>query len=212
MPSALTNVVSLHISSPIPLHQALQNSALGLPVLWLLRPIPARSGGQRLSDDPFPVAILAPILPKLACTRSQDPTRMLGDSGGRVLPIVPRILLGSTSDTNLSRLINVFASIGEQSHSGRSHAARVTGFLHCCSSATVSCQSRVLDEPNNQSDEPRTPCIGNQESHAEHRTPMHNPVINANTNTSPPGSDLSAWNVAWTTHQDYWIQESVSFE
>jgi hypothetical protein len=39
---------------------------------------------------------------------------MLGDSGGRVLPIVLRILLGSTSDINLSLLINLFASIGKQ--------------------------------------------------------------------------------------------------
>jgi hypothetical protein len=85
----------LHVSSPILLRQALRNSAWSLPVLWRLRSSPLRSGEQRLSDDLFQAAIVAPILQQLACSR-HHPTRMTADSGERVLPIVLRILPGST--------------------------------------------------------------------------------------------------------------------
>jgi hypothetical protein len=53
----------------------------------------------------------------LAGLHSQNLARSPGDNGVRVLPIVPRILLGSTSETTLSRLINLWtelAPIGEQ--------------------------------------------------------------------------------------------------
>jgi hypothetical protein len=120
-------------AAPFCFTRALRNSVLGLPALWLLRPIPVKSDGQRLSGNPFPAAILVPILQQLACACSQRPPRTLGDSGGRVLPIVLRILLGSTSDTNLSRLITVLLSL----ETGSVHAARLTGLLPC-SSETVS--------------------------------------------------------------------------
>jgi hypothetical protein len=62
--------------------------------------------GQQRPDGSygsFPVAVPAPMLQRLACSWSQTLARALGDNGGRVLPIVLRILLGSRSDTNLSR-------------------------------------------------------------------------------------------------------------
>jgi hypothetical protein len=63
----LTAAHPSNISSPTLLHPASRNSALGLPLLWPLRPIPVRLDGQRLSDGPFPVAVLAPTLQRLAC-------------------------------------------------------------------------------------------------------------------------------------------------
>ena len=89
---------SLRISSPIQLHPALRSSVSSLPVLWPLRPIPAMPDGSRLPGGFFPVVVSAPMLQRLNCSRSQHPARALGDSGGRVLPIAPRILLGSTCD------------------------------------------------------------------------------------------------------------------
>jgi len=89
---------SLHISNPIQLHPALRNSVLTLPVLEPWRPIPVVPDGQQPPDDFFPGVVFAPMLQRLACSCSQNPGRALGGSGGRVLPIVLRVLLGSTSD------------------------------------------------------------------------------------------------------------------
>ena len=95
------------VSNPIQLHPALRNSALSLPALWPLRPIPVRPDEQQLPGGFSPVVVRAPTPQRLAGSRSQNLARSPGDNGVRVLPIVPRILLGSTSDTTLSRLINL---------------------------------------------------------------------------------------------------------
>jgi hypothetical protein len=85
---------------------------------------------------------------------------MLGDRGGRVLPIFLRILLGSTSDNNLSWLINLFAF--DRKATNIQAALTQLAILASCSAATPPlclCQSRVVDEPNKQSDEAHAPCI-----------------------------------------------------
>src|SRR5260370_21301933 len=124
----------LHVSNPIQLHPALRNSALSLPALWRLRPIPVRPDEPQLPGGFFPVVAPVPTPQRLAGSHSQNLARSPGDNGVRALPIVPRILLGSTSETTLSRLINLGLSLlrlESSPHSTRSHAARVTGFFRC---------------------------------------------------------------------------------
>src|SRR5260370_28678350 len=89
---------SLHISNRIQLHPALRNSVLTLPVLRPLRPIPVVPDGPQPPDDFFPGVVFAPMLQCLACSCSQNPARAPRGSGGRALPTVLRVLLGSTSD------------------------------------------------------------------------------------------------------------------
>src|SRR5258707_12279288 len=96
-----------HVSNPIQLHPASRNSALSLPALWPLRPIPVRPDEPLLPGGFSPVVVPAPTTQRLAGLHSQNSARSPADNGVRVLPIVPRILLGSTSETNISRLINI---------------------------------------------------------------------------------------------------------
>jgi hypothetical protein len=93
------------VSSPILLRPALQNSALSLPALKPLRPISATPDEQQPQGGFFPVVVSAATPQRLAGSRSQNLARSPGDNGVSVLPIVPRILPGSTSDTTLSRSI-----------------------------------------------------------------------------------------------------------
>ena len=126
-----------YISSPIRLHPALRNSALSLPVLAPLRPIPVMPDGQQPLDDFFPGVVFAPMLRRLACSRNQNPARAPGGSGGRVLPIVLRgtswIDIGHPLSMNQCciTLLRLESSL----QPNRSHAARVSTFCRSCSSA-----------------------------------------------------------------------------
>src|ERR1700716_2978352 len=105
------------VSSPIPPHPALRNNALSLPALWRWRPILLVPDEQQLPGGFFPVVVPAPTPQRLAGSRSQNLVRSLGDNGVRVLPIVPRTLLGSTSRIHpflVNKPWTELAPIGEQ--------------------------------------------------------------------------------------------------
>src|ERR1700736_4040113 len=99
------------------------------------------------------------MLQRSACSSNQNLVRVPGDNGGGVLPIVPRTLLEPTSDTPLSRLVNLPLSW---------RVARIQPvlmrhelLLFCAPAVQLRClqQSRGADAPNNQPNEACTPCI-----------------------------------------------------
>jgi len=91
-------------SSPIRLHPAWRNSALH-PVrrLWLA---PIRPDGPLRSDDSFRVAAFGPSFQRWVCSDRQNPAPAPGDNDEKVQPTVLGILLGSTSNSVLSRSPN----------------------------------------------------------------------------------------------------------
>jgi hypothetical protein len=94
-------------SSPTRPPPALQNSASGLLVRWLWKPLPISRGAQRPPCDFFRAVIPAPMTRVSSWSYSQNPAQARGDSDGRVSPIVPLILLGSTSEIPFLRSVSV---------------------------------------------------------------------------------------------------------
>ena len=94
-------------SSPTRPPPALQNSASGLLVRLLLKPLPISRGVQRPPCDFFRAVIPAPMTRVSSWSYSQNPAQARGDSDGRVSPIVPLILLGSTSEIPFLRSVSV---------------------------------------------------------------------------------------------------------
>ena len=86
---------------------ALRNSASRLLVRLLLKPLPISRGVQLPLCDSFRAVILAPMTRVSSCSCSQNPAQVHGDSDGRVSPIVPLILLGSTSEIPFLRSVSV---------------------------------------------------------------------------------------------------------
>ena len=94
-------------SSPTRPPPALQNSASGLLVRLLLKPLPISRGVQLPPCDFFRAVIPAPMTRVSSWSYSQNPAQVRGDSDGRVSPIVPLILLGSTSEIPFLRSVSV---------------------------------------------------------------------------------------------------------
>jgi len=94
-------------SSPTRPPPALQNSASGLLVRLLLKPLPISRGVQLPPCDFFRAVIPAPMTRVSSWSYSQNPAQVRGDSDGRVSPIVPLILLGSTSEIPFLRSVRV---------------------------------------------------------------------------------------------------------
>jgi hypothetical protein len=94
-------------SSPTRPPPALQNSASGLLVRLLLKPLPISRGVQLPPCDFFRAVIPAPMTRVSSWSYSQNPAQVRGDSDGRVSPIVPPILLGSTSEIPFLRSVSV---------------------------------------------------------------------------------------------------------
>jgi hypothetical protein len=98
-------------SSPTRPPPALQNSAPGLLVRLLLKPLPISRGVQLPPCDFFRAVIPAPMTRVSSWSYRQNPAQVRGDSSGdsngRVSPIVPLILLGSTSEIPFLRSVSV---------------------------------------------------------------------------------------------------------
>ena len=94
-------------SSPTLPPPALQNSASGLLVRLWLKPLPISRGVQLPPCDFFPAVTPAPMTRVSSWSYSQNPAPVRGDSDGRVSPIVPLILLGSTSEIPFLRSVSV---------------------------------------------------------------------------------------------------------
>src|ERR1700733_12073425 len=96
----ISQFVAAHpdLSSPIQLHPASQNSAWRFLALPPARSNLAMSNGRQLPDDFFPGAEFLPMLQCRAHSHGRDLPEGHGHSGGSVLLIVLRILLGSTSN------------------------------------------------------------------------------------------------------------------
>ena len=94
-------------SSPTRPPPALQNSASGLLVRLLLKPLPISRDVQLPPCDFFRAVIPAPRTRASSWWYSQNPAQVRGDSDGRVSPIVPLILLGSTSEIPFLRSVSV---------------------------------------------------------------------------------------------------------
>jgi hypothetical protein len=86
------------ISNPIRPHPAWRNTALSLPFPSSPSPIPVMSYAPQPPSGFFPGVVLLPMVRHQACIHNQNPVPELGDSGEEALPIVLRILLGSTPD------------------------------------------------------------------------------------------------------------------
>ena len=103
-------------SSPTRPPPALQNSASGLLVRLLLKPLPIARGVQLPPCDFFRAVIPAPMTRVSSWSYSQNPAQVRGDSDGRVSPIVPLILLGSTSEIPFLRSVSVAERARERFH------------------------------------------------------------------------------------------------
>ena len=104
-------------SSPTRPPPALQNSASGLLVRLLLKPLPILRGVQLPPCDFFRAVIPVPMTRVSSWSYSQNPAQARGDSDGRVSPIVPLILLGSTSEIAFLRSVSVVERAREGSAS-----------------------------------------------------------------------------------------------
>ena len=94
-------------SSPTRPPPALQNSASGLLVRLLLKPLQISRGVQLPPCDFFRAVIPAPMTRVSSWSYSQNPAQVRGDSDGRVSPSVQLILLGSTSEIPFLRSVRV---------------------------------------------------------------------------------------------------------
>jgi len=107
-------------SSPTRPPPALQNSASGLLVRLLLKPLPISRGVQLPPCDFFRAVIPAPMTRVSSWSYRQNPAQVRGDSSGdsngRVSPIVPLILLGSTSEIPFLRSVSVAERARERFH------------------------------------------------------------------------------------------------
>ena len=103
-------------SSPTRPPPALQNSASGLLVRLLSKPLPISRGVQLPPCDFFRAVIPAPMTRVSSWSYSQNPAQVRGDSDGRVSPIVPLILLGSTSEIPFLRSVSVAERARERFH------------------------------------------------------------------------------------------------
>ena len=102
-------------SSPTRSPPALQNSASGLLVRLVSKPLPISRGVQLPPCDSFRAVLPAPMTRVSSWSCSQNPAQVRGDSNGRVLPIVPLILLESTSEIPFLRSV----SVAERARGGR---------------------------------------------------------------------------------------------
>ena len=103
-------------SSPTRPPPALQNSASGLLVRLLSKPLPTSRGVQLPPCDFFRAVIPAPTTRVSSWSCSQNPAQVRGDSDGRVSPSVPLILLGSTSEIPFLRSVKVAERARERVH------------------------------------------------------------------------------------------------
>ena len=104
-------------SSPTRPPPALQNSASGLLVRLVSKPLPISRGVQLPPCDSFRAVTPAPMTRVSSCSYSQNPAQVRGDSNGRVSPIVPLILLESTSEIPFLRSVRVAERARERSTS-----------------------------------------------------------------------------------------------
>ena len=118
--SDLSEMIALvdSASSPTRPPPALQNSVSDLLVRLLSKPLPISRGVQLPPCDFFRAVIPAPMTRVSGWSCSQNPAQVRGDSDGRVSPIVPLILLGSTSEIPFLRSVRVAErarGVGERS-------------------------------------------------------------------------------------------------
>ena len=104
-------------SSPTRPPPALQNSASGLLVRLLSKLLPISPGVQLPPCDSFRAVIPAPMTRVSSWSYRQNRAQVRGDSDGRVSPIVPLILLGSTSEIPFLRSVSVAERARERSTS-----------------------------------------------------------------------------------------------
>ena len=104
-------------SSPTRPPPALQNSAGGLLARLLSRPLPISRGVQLPPCDSFRAVISAPMTRMSSWSCSQNLAQVRGYNDGRVSPIVPLILLGSTSEIPFLRSVRVAERARERSTS-----------------------------------------------------------------------------------------------
>jgi hypothetical protein len=104
---AVALVGSAALAAPLGPPPALQNSASGLLVRLLLKPLPISRGVQLPPCDLFRAVIPAPMTRVSSWSYRQNRAQVRGDSDGRVSLIVPLILLGSTSEIPFLRSVSV---------------------------------------------------------------------------------------------------------
>ena len=103
-------------SSPTPPPPALQNNSSDLLVRLLSKLLPISPGVQLPPCDSFRAVIPAPMTRVSSWSCNRNPAQARGDSDGRVSPIVPLILLGSTSEIPFLRSVSVAERARERFH------------------------------------------------------------------------------------------------